>query len=104
MDQAISNMSSDLKFSNEKLDTLRQDNQHINESIDKLSTGIAKTNQAVIQTFKRVDALAIMAEKQSISQDRHAQDTTEKLLTLERLARRSLFAILFGRDKDKTKY
>jgi hypothetical protein len=121
MDQAITKISGDLKFSNEKLDALQQGNQRIHESIDKLSNevssglklsiertilvqnGIVKTNEAIIQTFKRVDAVAHMAEQQSINQDRQAQETTEKLLTLERLARRSLFAILFGRDKAETK-
>jgi len=83
------------QLSNEILSGLKLSN----ERIDLLQKGIEKTYAAIVQTFKMVDAAANAAEQRAIKQDRQAQETTENLLKLERLAKRSFFAVIFGRDK-----
>lgn len=110
-----------LKLTNEKLDNLHQVNQRIVDSMGQLANEVAsglrlsnnKTDllqksvddidKLVLQTSAKVDAASRTSEQQSINQDRQAQETTEKLLTLERLARRSLFAILLGRGEAAAK-
>jgi hypothetical protein len=74
-----------------------------NNKTDLLQKSVDDIDKLVLQTSAKVDAAARVSEQQSINQHRQAQETTEKLLTLERLARRSLFAILLGRGEAAAK-